>query len=194
MASRMSKKTWGITVAFAIAIVALVGIALSHGSLNSSDSTPASNETPVSNKTPASNEALDFTLATLTGANITLSELKGTPVVLNFWSTCCPYCRQQLPYFEDVAQQSEGEIEVIAINIYDSASGIQDFLGDSKPTMTIALDSNREAFADYCRAYNNTRGSIPFTLFVDNEGTVKYVRIGAFASEADLWDTLHSVF
>jgi peroxiredoxin len=200
MASRMSKKIWLRTATFAIAILALVGIALSYCSLNPSDSTPALNETPasnetsVSNKTQALNEALDFTLPTLTGANITLSELKGTPVVLNFWSTCCPYCRQQLPYFDDVAQQSEGVIKVIAINIYDSASEIQDFFGDYKPTMTIALDSNREVFTDYSLAYNNARGSIPFTLFIDSEGIVKYVKIGAFASEAELWDTLHSVF
>ena len=99
-----------------------------------------------------------------------------------------------MPYLEDVAQQSEGGIKVVAISIYDTASGIQDFFGDHKPTMTIALDSNGETFADYCRNYGDRGGNIPFTLFVDSEGIVKYVRIGAFTSEAALWDTLHSVF
>ena len=182
MASIISKKTWLIMITLIITVPALVGIAVSCSFFGSSDSTSALNETP------------DFTLPTLTGADITLSELKGTPVVLNFWSICCPYCRQQLPYFEDVAQQGEGGIKVIAIDIYDSASEIQDFFGDHKPTMTIALDSNREAFADYCRAYNNALGSIPFTLFVDSEGIVKYAQRGAFTSEAALWDILHSVF
>ena len=104
MASRMSK-TWLILVTLIIAVIALGGIALNCSSSSPSDSTPQPQN------------ATDFTLPTLTGANITLSELKGTPVVLNFWSISCYWCRKQLPYLEDVAQQSQGEIEVIAINI-----------------------------------------------------------------------------
>ena len=60
--------------------------------------------------------------------------------------------------------------------------------------MIIALDNNGEAFVDYCLAYNNTRKSIPFTLFVDSEGIVQHVKIGAFMNEDELWDTLHDVF
>jgi thiol-disulfide isomerase/thioredoxin len=99
-----------------------------------------------------------------------------------------------LPYLENVAQQSEGEIKVIAINMVDNAESVRDFFGDYEPAMIIALDSNGKSFVDYCLAYNNTRGAIPFTLFVDSEGVVKYVKIGAFSSEAALWDTLHDVF
>jgi len=175
MASRMSKKTWLIRVTLIIAVIALVGIALSCSS-----SSPS--------------EAPDFTLSTLTGANITLSELEGTPVVLNFWSISCSWCRKQLPYLENVAQQSEGEIKVIAINVGDSAATVQEFFGDYEPTMIVALDSNRETFVNYCRNYNNPRGAIPFTLFVDSEGIMQYKQIGAFSSETELWDTLHSVF
>lgn len=175
MASRMSKKTWLIMVILIIAVLALVG-----GALSCSSSSPS--------------EAPDFTLPTLTGANITLSELEGTPVVLNFWSTSCPYCVNQLPYFEDVAKESGGEIKVIAIDVGESAAKVQNFFGDYEPTMTVALDSNRETFVDYCQNYNNPRGSIPFTLFVDGEGVIQYKKIGAFTSEAELWNTLHDVF
>jgi thiol-disulfide isomerase/thioredoxin len=174
MASRISK-TWVIRVTLIIAVIALVGIALSCSS-----SSPS--------------EALDFTLPTLTGANITLSELEGTPVVLNFWSISCSWCRKQLPYLENVAQQSEGEIKVVAINVGDSAATVQEFFGDYEPAMIVALDENREVFVNYCQNYDNSRGYIPFTLFVDSEGLVQYKKIGAFTSEAELWNTLHDVF
>ena len=170
MASRML-----ILVTLIIAVLALVGIALSCNS-----SSPS--------------EALNFTLPTLTGANITLSELEGTPVVLNFWSISCPYCRVQLHYLESVAQQREGEIQVIAINMADNAASVQNFFGDYEPTMIVALDENREVFVSYCQNYDNARGYVPFTLFVDSEGLVQYKKIGAFASEAELWDTLNGVF
>ena len=182
MAIRMSKKT-GLIVAIAIvAVGAIVGIALSRNSSNPSDSTPQSNN------------ASDLTLPIITWNETTLSTLKGTPVVLNFWSISCPYCVEQLPYLEDVAQQSKGEIKVIAINMVDNAASVQKFFGNYEPAMIIALDSNGKSFVNYCLVYNNTRGAIPFTLFVDSEGVIQYVKIGAFASEAELCDTLYSVF
>jgi len=93
-----------------------------------------------------------------------------------------------------VAQQAEGRIEVIAVNMVDSAASVQNFFGDYEPTMIIALDGNRETFVNYCQNYNNPQGAIPFTLFIDDEGMVQYRRIGAFASEEALWDTIQDVF
>ena len=172
MASRMSKKTRLIVAILIIAIGTIVGIALSCDSSSPSDGT----------------------LSIITWNETTLSTLEGTPVVLNFWSISCYWCRQQLPYLENVAQQNEGELKVIAINMADNAANIQKFFGDYEPTMIIALDKNGEAFTDYCLAHNNTRGAVPFTLFVDSEGIVQYAKIGAFTSETELWDTLDSVF
>jgi len=172
MDSRMSKKLIRITLI--VAVLALVGIALSC------------NSSLLSQKAP------DFTLPTMTGANITLSELEGTPVVLNFWARWCGPCRAELPYFEAVAQQSEGEIKVIAINVGESASSVQEFFGDYEPTMIVALDGNMEIFRTYS-LNDNPRGAIPITFFVDSEGIVKHIKIGAFASEEELWNTLDSV-
>jgi len=129
----------------------------------------------------------------MTGANITLPELEGTPVVLNFWATNCPHCVVELHYFEAVAQQSEGEIKIIAIDVGESASMVQTFFGDYEPTMIVALDKNGEVFVNYCQE-DNPRGYIPITFFVDSEGIIQYIKIGAFSSETELWDTLHSVF
>ena len=182
MASRMSKTRLIIMAILIIAVVAIIVIAVNCSSCSPSDSTPQSEKVP------------DFTLPTMTGANITLSELEGTPVVLNFWSISCYWCRKQLPYLENVAQQSGGEIKVIAVNIADNAASVQNFFGDYEPTMIIALDSNRETFRDYGQKYDNPRGSIPFTLFVDSEGIMQYKQTGAFTSEGQLWDTLHDVF
>lgn len=172
MAARMPKKTWIILAIVIIAVGAVVGITLSRD--------------------PASPS--DFTLPIITWNETSLAELQGTPVVLNFWSIACSWCRYQLPFLEAVAQQSEGEMEVVAVNIADSVSRLQSFFGDYEPAMTIAVDKNREAFKDYCLAYNNTGAYIPFTLFVDSEGVVQYVKTGAFASEAALWAALDDVF
>jgi len=173
MDSRMLK-TWLIRVTLIITVLTLVGGALSC------------NSSLLSQKAP------DFTLPTITEADVTLSELEGTPVALNFWDTNCPHCVVELHYFEAVAQESEGEIKVIAIDVGESASTVQDFFGDYEPTMTVALDMTGEVFVNYCQE-DNPRWYIPITFFVDSEGIVKHIEIGAFASEAELWDTLNDV-
>jgi peroxiredoxin len=175
MVNRMSKKTWLIRVTLIITVLALAGVTLSCSS------------------SLLSQEAPDFTLPTMTGANITLSELEGTPVVLNFWATNCPHCVTELSYFEAVAQESEGEIKVIAINVGQSLSTVQNFFKDYEPTMIVALDGNAEVFVNYCQE-DNPRWYIPITFFVDSEGIVQYLKIGAFQSETELWETLDSYF
>jgi len=137
-------------------------------------------------------EAPDFTLPTLAGGNVTLSEMEGTPVVLNFWTTTCPYCVQQLPYLESAAQQGTGKIQVMAVNVGQNSSTIRKFFGDYEPTMMVPLDTTGQVFASYCQKYGNP-GRIPFTLFLDSEGLAQYTRIGAFTSEAELRDKINSV-
>ena len=177
MVGRLSKGRSVVVVTLIIVILALLGFTAGCDSPN-----------------PSGDEAPDFTLPTLTGTNITLSELRGAPVVLNFWSIGCSWCRYQLPFLETVAQQAGEQIEVVATNVVDSSASVQSFFGDYEPTMIVALDTDREVFADYCLNFSNPKGSIPFTLFVDSEGIVQYQRLGAFSSEEELWNTLHDVF
>jgi peroxiredoxin len=195
MASRMSK-TWLIMVTLIIAVLALVGGPLSCSSSSPLDSTPSPPDTEPSlpSPTPLPHKAPDFTLPTMTGAEVTLSELEGTPVVLVFWATWCVYCTTELHRLEDVAQQNEGKIKIVAINIGQSASRVQKFFGDYEPTMTVALDENIEVFSTYSLRYNNPRGSVPITFFIDSEGVIKHVKLGAFSSETELWDSLRSIF
>jgi len=181
MGVKKSKRRRLIVMIVIIAVVAVVAVVLSRGSCTPSDSTLQSQQAP------------DFTLPTISGANITLSELKGTPLVLNFWATTCGHCLGELPYFEAVAQESEQEIEIIAVNVGQSASTVQSFFGDYDLTMTVALDEEAKTFSAYSLR-DNPRGYIPFTVFVGKEGIVQHLQLGAFRTEADLWDTLNSVF
>ena len=174
MINRMLNNTRLIRVILIVMIIALAGIAASCDS------------SLLSQKAP------DFTLPTMEGANVTLSELEGTPVALNFWATTCPHCVVELPYFETVAQERAGEIIVIAIDVGQTISLIQTFFGDYEPTMTVALDGNVEVFQIYSES-DNPRGYIPITFLVDSDGIVQHIKLGAFQSETELWNTLHDV-
>jgi thiol-disulfide isomerase/thioredoxin len=195
MATRLSKRRL-IMVIVIVAVAIAIGIVLARSSCSPSNPAQQSqNSTQQSqNTTQQLQDAANFTLPTLADASVTLSDLKGTPVLLNFWATWCPHCPTELHYFESVAQESGGKIRVIAVDVAESASTVQTFFGDYEPTMTIALDKNGAVFANYCQNYDNTRGGIPFTLFIDGEGVIQYKRIGELSSEAEVWGILNSLF
>jgi hypothetical protein len=73
--------------------------------------------------------APDFTLATLDGATVTLSQLRGQWVLLNFWTTRCRYCVMQMPYLQAAFEENAGQIEFIGINLGESEQRVRTFFG-----------------------------------------------------------------
>jgi len=131
-------------------------------------------------------QAPDFTLDTMAGTEITLSELRGTPVVLNFWAIYCPACRVELVDFEELAEQN-GDMAVIAVNIGESRSQVEQFFGGYELHFTTALDGDRQVSQRYNVRY------IPTTYFIDRKGIIRYIKVGAFTSETELEEALASI-
>lgn len=132
-------------------------------------------------------EASDFTLPTLDGVEITLSDLQGMPVVLNFWAIRCPPCRLELPYFDMVAKQNTGEVMIVAVNVEDSIAQVKQFFGGSDVSFIVAIDRNAQETSSYATGY------IPTTVFVDSQGIIRYLKVGAFTSEEQLQDIIREV-
>lgn len=130
-------------------------------------------------------QAPDFTLDTMAGKEITLSELRRTPVVLNFWDTICPPCQNQLVYLEQAAIQSDGEITIIAVDIGEPVSRIKQFFGDYKLHFTVALDTDAQVSYKYNVRYT------PTTFFIDSNGVIRAIKIGA--SETELWAGIETI-
>jgi peroxiredoxin len=173
----MAKKqlqSWLSRVISVMILCASVGGAISCSTPNSSSSPEQLGLTPVEITAP------DFTLPTMTGAEVTLSELQGMPVLLNFWHKGCPPCLGELHYFDALAKQSPDKITIVAIDIRDSLPQIKQFFGDSEINFIVALDENSEVASSYAIRYT------PTTFFIDSEGIIRYVKVGAFASKEEL--------
>ena len=132
-------------------------------------------------------QAPDFTLVTMAGTEITLSELRGTPVVLNFWAIYCPPCRSELGYFEQLAEQSAGEVAIIMVNTQDTRSQIEKFFGDYKVHFTVALGGGTQVSDKYNIQY------IPTTFFIDSNGIIRNIKVGAFRNETELRDSIKTI-
>ena len=120
----------------------------------------------------------DFTLTSLDGDEVTLSDLRGKKVVLNFWATWCPPCKAEMPHMQKYYEQhaKEDNVEIIAVNLTSqerdfSADGkidtVMTFRDSFELTFPILLDQKREVSPQY-----NVM-TIPTTYFIDSKGYIQ---------------------
>jgi cytochrome c biogenesis protein CcmG/thiol:disulfide interchange protein DsbE len=125
--------------------------------------------------------APDFSLQTLGGTEIRLSELRGQAVLLNFWASWCPPCRAEMPALERTYQawQDQGFI-ILAINAtsQDSPEQAQTFAQEYGLSFPVLLDLDGEANLLY-----QVR-SLPTSFFIDPQGVLREIVIGGPMSEA----------
>lgn len=96
----------------------------------------------------------------------------GQPLVVNFWATWCPPCVEEMPDFQEVADQLEGRLTVLGINAQDSADAARAFVDDLGITYELARDPRAEYFGA-------VRGfGWPTTLLVDADGLIRYRHTG----------------
>jgi peroxiredoxin len=123
--------------------------------------------------------APEISLASLQGQAMTLSGLRGQPVLVNFFATWCGPCRSEMGYLqsvhEDAAFQQAG-FKLLEVNIQEDAATVQKFLADTGLDLTVLLDTDAIA----ARAYNVS--GIPASFFIDRNGIIQKVKIGAYAS------------
>ena len=125
--------------------------------------------------------APDFTLDTLDGSKVTLSELRGQIVVINFWATWCLPCREETPALEKSYEQyKESGVIILGVNLtnQDSMSDIESFVQEFKLTYPILLDRDGR-ISNYLY---QIRG-LPTTFFVSREGIIRTVLVGGPMSE-----------
>ncbi len=120
-----------------------------------------------------------FELPALTGEARAKAHYRGKVVLLNFWASWCPPCREEFPSLERLQQALGGkDFTVLAVSVRDSESGIARFLGDRTPPFDVLLDTEGKTARDY-RAMG-----VPVTYLLDREG-----RILAGKTGPQSWDS-----
>ena len=125
--------------------------------------------------------APDFTLDLLGGGEVTLSDLRGKPIMVNLWASWCPPCRAEMPAIQKVYQDYRDlGLVVLGVNTtnQDSEADAAAFVREYGLTFPIPLDRDGSVSVRYA-----LRG-LPTTFFIDRKGIIRSVVVGGPMSEA----------
>ena len=121
-----------------------------------------------------------FSLADLDGNPVRLADLRGRPVIVNFWASWCGPCRDEFPLLTSAAAAYEGEqLAVVGIVFRDGSEAAREFLAQMGATWPTALDPDETVATRFGIIWP------PDTFFIDRDGVVVRRQIGKL-SAADL--------
>ena len=124
-------------------------------------------------------DTADFTLYSIDGVEHTLSEFKGQVVVIDFWATWCPPCRNSIPAFIKLYEKyHEQGFAILGISLDNDEQALQDYSKQMKIPYPV-LVGNKEI----AKAYQVS--GIPKTIFLDKKGNVRKTQVG-FAPELEV--------
>jgi peroxiredoxin len=130
--------------------------------------------------------APDFELLNLTGQSTKLGDLRGRPVLINFWATWCSYCLQEMPVIEKYYERYASDLTVLAVEVGDSADEVRSVVQENGFTFTILRDPDSQVFQKY------RLDSFPVTFVLDPKGVV-LVKHQGYMSEIKLVEYLNKV-
>jgi peroxiredoxin len=110
--------------------------------------------------------APDFSTTTLNGDTLQLSQLRGKAVILNFWATYCPGCRQEFPSFIQAYNANKNQLTLVGINWREDENTVKNFVKDFKIEFPVVLDKNSVLISQYHAPAH------PYSVFINAAGVI----------------------
>lgn len=165
----MNIKNFGRKAYTILATLALILLAAPH-----SASAQDRAEIEATTLVKQGDKAPDFTVEMVDGQKVTLSSLKGKVVMINFWATWCPPCREEFKRMQkDVVDRFKGkDFQLLAISRGEKKATVDQFRDKQGYTFPMGLDPTQEIYKKYASNY------IPRNFIVGKDGKVIYVSVG----------------
>lgn len=122
-------------------------------------------------------QAPDFTLEDMDGDMISLSDYQGQFIILNFFASWCPPCREEAPDLQEFEEQYGDQTKLLILDRAEPKVSVQEHIEEFNSTSTYLLDYNDSMAKPY-----GVRGQ-PETFFIDEQGIIRYHQIGPMTKE-----------
>lgn len=116
-------------------------------------------------------------LKTLDGQAVSLADLQGKTILLNFWATWCGPCRSEMPLLQQAQDRYPDRLVVLAVNDGEEPEQVRSFVKDIGLSLAVLLDPERLMTERY-----RVRG-FPTTVFIDPTGVIRYQHIGVLSQD-----------
>jgi thiol-disulfide isomerase/thioredoxin len=148
-------------------------IAVSLLATGCKDKTPAKSASESAAKAAEGSAAPDFTVKDLDGKDLMLSSLKGSVVLVNFWATWCPPCKEEIPSMIKLNKAMTGKsFRMLAISIDEGGKEAVDSFFKGNRDLPTYLDTDAKA----SQLYGTT--GVPETFIVDKQGKIRKKIVG----------------
>ena len=143
--------------------------------------TPDEDEDPVEVGSNVGNKRPAYSLSLVDGSGeVNVNDFLGKKVVINFWGTWCGPCKQELPDFDEIATDYDGEVVVLAIHTSFSSAGTKDYIEENYSSSNIIFAYD-VPMAEYTDTYYTMLGgdnSYPRTVIIDEKGIILFTKVG----------------
>ena len=120
-----------------------------------------------------SGPAPNFTLKSLDGENLKLSEMRGDVVLINFWASWCGPCRQEMPLLNALHNKyAPLGFTVLGVNVEENSDDARGFLSNYPVDFPVLLDNKNKV----SKQYNVI--AMPTTVVVDRDGNMRFLHKG----------------
>jgi len=117
--------------------------------------------------------ATDFSLSSLAGQPVSLSQFKGNVVLVNFWATWCGPCQQEMPLLDQMYKKYKpAGLTLLGVNVDKEAPAVKELLARKPVSFPVLLDPENSVSRSYHVA------DMPSSVIIDRKGVVRYVHRG----------------
>jgi len=167
--------TRSVLIVAAVGLLAIIAVGLLHPGSTPTGSSSISSSSGAPVGLQVGDAAPTFTLTTLDSKQVSLSDYRGKPVMINFWYASCPGCLQEIPGMQRfyATQQAAGKhFVILGVNSVDDAQTAQQFVQQYGLTYTLVMDKNQQV----ATLYNLT--ATPTSYFIDMHGIIRSTVVG----------------
>ena len=127
--------------------------------------------------TEVGKKAPNFSLKNMNNKEVTLRELEGKKVFINFWASWCPPCKAEMPDIQKLEENHGEDIEIIAVNLEEEKTKVEKYLNNEELDFTVLLDKNNKVAGQYLVR------AIPTSYFLNEKGIIIEKNLGVLSYE-----------